>query len=95
VGLVIYIVDLLLLLFLFVMIVRAVLDFWNSLSSRPPLPGTARDRATELTHRLTEPVLAPVRKVIPPVRLGTVALDLSFYAVFLAVILLRELLAIL
>jgi YggT family protein len=28
-------------------------------------------------HRLVEPLAAPLRRVIPPLRLGTVALDLS------------------
>jgi YggT family protein len=34
--------------------------------------------------RLTEPILAPVRRVIPPLRLGSVALDLSIPVVLLA-----------
>jgi YggT family protein len=34
--------------------------------------------------RVTEPLLAPVRRVIPPLRLGSVALDLSVPVVLLA-----------
>jgi YggT family protein len=34
-------------------------------------------------RRLVEPVLAPIRRVLPPVRIGTVALDLSILVVFL------------
>jgi YggT family protein len=33
--------------------------------------------------RLTEPVLAPIRAVLPPVRLGAAALDLSPIVVFI------------
>ena len=92
-GFVIGIVAALLLLFQFVLIVRAILDWTNQLGSRPT-PGSVRARATEITHAVTEPVLAPVRKVMPPLRLGTVALDLSFIVVFVVVLLLRELLLI-
>jgi YggT family protein len=35
-------------------------------------------------------VLAPVRRVLPPLRRGSVALDTSFIAVFVAVLLLRR-----
>jgi len=90
-GLVIGIVATLLLLFQFILILRAILDWSSSLGGRP-VPGSVRARATEATHTLTEPVLAPVRRVVPPLRLGTVALDLSFIVVFVVVLLLRELL---
>jgi len=90
-GLVIRILDLLLLLFLLVLIVRAILDWADVLGSRA-MPGSGRARATEIAHRLTEPVLAPVRRLVPPVRTGSVSLDLSFFLVFLAVIVLRSLL---
>ena len=39
---------------------------------------------------LTEPVLAPLRRVVPPVQLGGAALDLSILIVFFALILLRS-----
>ena len=35
---------------------------------------------------VTEPVLAPVRRVVPPLRLGSVALDTSFIVIFAAVL---------
>jgi YggT family protein len=38
---------------------------------------------------VTEPVIAPVRRVLPPLRVGPVAIDLAFTVVFLAVMLLR------
>jgi YggT family protein len=39
----------------------------------------------------TEPILAPVRRVIPPLRVGGTAIDLSYIVVFLAIVLLRRL----
>lgn len=38
---------------------------------------------------LTEPVLSPLRRVVPPVQLGGAALDLSILIVFFALILLQ------
>lgn len=39
---------------------------------------------------LTEPVLSPLRRVVPPVQLGGAALDLSILIVFFVLILLRS-----
>jgi YggT family protein len=36
-------------------------------------------------RRLVEPVAAPIRRVIPPLRLGNVGLDLSIIILFIAV----------
>jgi YggT family protein len=41
-------------------------------------------------RRLVEPVAAPLRRVIPPLRLGGVALDLSILILFFGVIILRS-----
>jgi YggT family protein len=38
---------------------------------------------------ITEPVLAPVRSLLPPVRIGGMGLDLSFMVVVLVVIVLQ------
>jgi YggT family protein len=78
---------LVLLLFLIVLVARAVLDWTTVLSSGSQ--GVARAR--EITHRLTEPVIGPVRRVLPPVRIGDVQLDLAFTVVFLATVVLRAL----
>jgi YggT family protein len=39
---------------------------------------------------VTEPVLRPFRQVIPPVRMGAAALDVSILVVFLIVTLLQR-----
>jgi len=48
-----------------------------------PTPGTTYAQIFEVFVRLTEPVLAPIRSVLPPVRMGVAALDLSPIVVFL------------
>jgi YggT family protein len=58
-----------------------------------PAGGARLVRANRAVHGLTEPVIAPVRRVLKPVRIGPVALDLAFTAVFVAVVVLRGLLA--
>lgn len=49
----------------------------------PTREGTAADRAKQLAAAATEPVMAPVRQLLPPVRLGAAALDLSPIVVLL------------
>jgi YggT family protein len=76
-----------LLLFLIVLVVRAVLD-WTGVLGAGDAGWVAQAR--RLSHTLTEPVLAPVRRVLKPVRIGSVQLDLAFTVVFLAVLVLRS-----
>jgi YggT family protein len=80
-----------LLLFQILLLVRAALD-WTIVLAGPTAPGSVRGRLTSAVRAVTEPVLAPVRRVLPPLRLGSVALDTAFIAVFVAVLLLRQLL---
>lgn len=80
---------LLLLLFELVLIARAVLD-WVVVLSQGPEPEWRR-RAVRVTHAVTEPVLAPVRRLIPPIRAGGVGIDLAFIIVFVLVLILRTL----
>ena len=62
-------------LFIFVLIVRALLSWF------PLQPGTELARVAGLLARITEPVLAPIRKLLPPIRAGGMAIDLSFLIV--------------
>lgn len=80
--------SLLLLLFLIALIARAVLDWVAVLSSGR---GEGVARARDLTHRITEPVIAPVRRVLPSPRIGNVGIDLAFTVVFIATLVLRSL----
>jgi YggT family protein len=77
-----------LLLFELVLIARLIVD-WVGVLSPVGARSSGLDTACRITHRITEPVIGPVRRVLKPVRLGSVSLDLAFTAVFVAVILLR------
>ena len=63
--------------YLAALIVRIILD-WVQVPPSHPV-GRARDGLS----LVTEPVLAPLRRVIPPLRLGGVALDLSVIVVLI------------
>jgi YggT family protein len=76
-----------LVLFQLVLVARIVVDWVGVLS--PATGGAGIYRARRVIHGITEPVIAPVRRVLKPVRVGSVSIDLAFAAVFLAVILLR------
>ena len=81
-----------LLLFELVMIARVVLDWVGVLATSGG--GGFASRARMVTHAWTEPVIAPVRRVLPPLRLGgAVSLDLAFTVVFVAVLVLRTVVA--
>ena len=75
-------------LFLIVLIVRAVLDLTGV---RTPGDRGLVSRTRALSHRLTEPVIGPVRRVLKPVQIGGVQLDLAFTVVFVATLILRSL----
>lgn len=49
-------------------------------------PGTALASVASVVYNLTEPVLGPIRSVIPPMRMGMAALDLSPLIVFFVII---------
>ncbi|HEY3144631.1 MAG TPA: YggT family protein [Acidimicrobiales bacterium] len=49
----------------------------------PPTPGTTYATIFEFFYNITEPVLGPVRSMLPPVRMGVMALDLSPIVVLL------------
>lgn len=87
-GLVLAIVSLVLLVFQLLLVARAVLD-WSVVLAGPSERGSVRARLTSAVWAVTEPVLAPVRRVIPPVRFGGGAIDLSFIVVLVAIIILR------
>jgi YggT family protein len=61
-----------------VLVLRALVSWFP-----PPMPGTPFWRLLRLIDRLTEPVLAPVRRALPPVRVGGMGLDLSILVVLI------------
>ena len=50
-------------------------------------PGTAVASVYSVIFNLTEPVLGPIRRLIPPVRMGMAAIDVSPIIVFVAIML--------
>ena len=70
-------VHLILQVFLFALLGRIVLSWF------PPSRPGALETVRLLLFRLTEPVLAPIRNLLPPVRVGGMGLDLSPLIVFL------------
>jgi YggT family protein len=69
------------------LVARLVLD-WAGVLARSAPPWVSRARV--LSHAVTEPVIAPVRRVLPPVRAGGMSLDLAFTVVFILVLILRS-----
>jgi YggT family protein len=89
-GTVLGFVSLVLLLMQLLLIARAVLD-WTVALAGPTAAGSTRSRLTVGVRAVTEPVLAPVRRLVPPLRVGGVAIDLAFILVFLVIVVLRSL----
>jgi YggT family protein len=75
-----------LLLAMLVLLARVVLDWVGVLA---PSAGPGLTRARAIVYRITEPVIAPVRRVVPPLRLGGMSIDLAFTIVFIGVLVLR------
>ncbi|MEU7630724.1 YggT family protein [Nocardia sp. NPDC049220] len=72
--------------FILLLIARMVLDWIGVMADSPPWASRARS----LTRAWTEPVIAPVRRVLPPVRAGGLSIDLAFTAVFIVALILRS-----
>jgi YggT family protein len=64
--------------FVIVLIVRALLSWFPV---RPGSPVFGIQRALSI---VTEPVLRPIRRILPPLRAGGMAIDLSIIVVILA-----------
>ncbi|MFC4857684.1 YggT family protein [Actinophytocola glycyrrhizae] len=71
--------------FVVLMIARMLLDWAGLVSHGSPW----MRRARTIAHAGTEPVIAPVRRVLRPVRAGGLSIDLAFTAVFVLALILR------
>lgn len=78
-----------LLLFQLLLVVRAILS-WSVALVGPSSAGSIRARLTAGVTAITEPVIRPVRRVIPPLRLGGTSIDLAYIVVFFVIVLLRN-----
>lgn len=80
-------VSLLLWLFLLCLVVRLILD-WVQFFARDWRPRGVLLVIAEAVYTVTDPPLRALRRVIPPLTLGQVRLDLAFLILFVAVSLL-------
>lgn len=72
--------------FLFILIVRIVLSYV------PASPGSVMSSITRFFETITEPVLRPIRRLVPPVRIGSGTLDLSPIIVWLIILIVSRIL---
>ncbi|WP_055585867.1 YggT family protein [Peterkaempfera griseoplana] len=70
--------------FLIILLFRLVMD-WVFQFARSWHPGRAMIVVLEATYTVTDPPLKLLRRFIPPLRLGGVALDLSFFVLMIIV----------
>ncbi len=78
-----------LLVFLLLLIFRLVMEyvFMLARSYRPAGPVAI---ALELCYSVTDPPLNALRKVLPPLRIGNISVDLGFIVLFLATSILMQ-----
>ena len=64
-------------LYVVVLIVRALLSWF------PVRPGSGFEKVVRAMDAVTEPVLRPIRRILPPIRAGGMGIDLSIIVVVL------------
>lgn len=76
----------LLLVYLLIIFLRIVMS-WFPIQRDSPMEGVA-----SVLYAVTEPIMGPLRRMLPPVRLGGMALDLSPIVVIIGIRLLMAVL---
>jgi YggT family protein len=84
VGVVADVVYFVLLVFLLLLIFRLIMEY-VFLLARSYRPAGLVAAALELAYSVTDPPLKALRRVIPPLRIGQVSLDLGFIILFIVV----------
>ena len=72
-----------------VLFIRVIVSWAYLFGFRPPYTGPVR-KILDLLEDVTEPVLKPLRAMIPPVRAGGMGLDLSMIVAFVILFVLRQ-----
>jgi len=80
------------LVFFLILLVRLVLD-WVQVFARDWRPRGAALVIAEVTYTVTDPPLRALRRLIPPLSLGSVRLDLGFLVLMVACSILLNVLA--
>ena len=83
------IISTVLLVFLILLFARFVVD-WVMVLARSWRPTGIVAAGLEVVYLTTDPPLRAVRKVIPPLNLGSIRLDLAFMVLLIAVYILRS-----
>jgi YggT family protein len=76
--------------FLYLLLIRLVVD-WVQIFARSWTPKGPVLFVLEIVYSITDPPIKFVRRFIPPLRIGSVALDTSFLVVLVVVYLLQRL----
>lgn len=74
--------------FMVLLFARFIVD-WVMVLARSWRPAGLVAAGLEVVYSTTDPPLKAVRRVIPPLNLGTIRLDLGFMVVLIAVVVLR------
>ena len=82
------IISTVLLVFLLLLFARFVVD-WVMVLARSWRPSGLVAAGLEVVYATTDPPLKAIRKVIPPLNLGSIRLDLAFMVLLIAVYILR------
>ena len=83
------IISTVLLVFLLLLFARFVVD-WVMVLARSWRPSGLVAAGLEVVYSTTDPPLKAVRKVIPPLNLGSIRLDLGFMVLLIGVVFLRH-----
>ena len=73
-----------------VVLIGCMILSWINAFVRPWYPPRVVKLLAEAIFSLTDPPLKLLRRYIPPLRLGTVSLDLSFMVLFIVVLILLQ-----
>jgi YggT family protein len=79
-------------LFLVTLVIRLVFD-WIQMFARDWKPAGVVLLAAEGVYSVTDPPLRALRRIVPPLRIGSFQLDLAFTLLFLIVIVLMRVLS--
>ena len=74
--------------FIWLLWIRFIVD-WVQVFARSWSPSGPLLVVLEVVYSITDPPIKALRRVIPPLRLGSIALDLSFLIVIVSAYLLR------
>ncbi|GEL94234.1 YggT family protein [Cellulomonas composti] len=90
-GVVLQLAALAVTIFFVILLVRMVLD-WVQVFARDWRPRGVALVVAEVTYTVTDPPLKALRRLIPPVTIGQIRLDLAFMVLFLACLFLMSML---